>query len=111
MTNRSNNPNLSGQPGQPDESRRGFLATTAALAGAAILAGCKAGGSSAQPNTIATFEAPKAKPRLPVKDGEPIKMGVIGLGGPGGCAMGLNHVISFANFNKNGEEKVEIAAI
>ncbi|MBI1189705.1 MAG: hypothetical protein GC200_03365 [Tepidisphaera sp.] len=99
------------KPAHIDESRRGFLAGAAALAGAALI-GSRAG-AAAQPGSVtpAAFTPPKAKARKAVKDGEPIRMGVIGLGGPGGCAMGLNHVISFANFNKDGQEKVEIAAI
>ena len=94
-----------------DESRRGFLAGAAALAGAAFIGARPAAASQPGSVTPASFTPPKAKARKPVKDGEPIRMGVIGLGGPGGCAMGLNHVISFANFNKDGQEKVEVAAI
>ena len=97
------------------ESRRRFLATTAGAAAAAAVAG-SVGKAMARP---APFPAPrdeepvgKAKPRIAVKDGEIIRVGVIGIGGnPGACAMGMGHCESLVNLNKKGREKVQVVAI
>ncbi len=92
-------------------SRRRFLATTAGVAAAGALA---AGISAPAPAALRREEqppAPKAKPRTPAKDGEALRIGIIGLGGPNGCAMGLGHALALARFAKNSTEKVEIAAV
>lgn len=82
------------------QSRRSFLAQTAALAGAsAILAHRPA--AAAQPATI-----PKAKARPALKDGDTIRMAVIGPGG-----MGTGHVHAFCNFSAKGEANVEVVAL
>lgn len=93
-----------------DPSRRSFLGGAAAAAGAGLLLGMtgRARGEVIQPPA---GEAVKAKPRVAVKDGEPIRIGVIGLGGPGGCAMGRGHAEAFAEINKKEREKVVVAAV
>lgn len=97
--------NLSGDAGSIEvQSRRGFLAGTAAALGAAALLGRVA---SAQP-----APAPKSDPvPPPPPDAKTLRIGVIGLGGPGGCAMGLGHALSFCDLANAGKEKVEIVAI
>lgn len=86
-------------------SRRSFIGTSAAALGAAVLLGRTAG---AQPATQ-TFEPTLPKP--PGKDAKKLRIGVIGLGGPGGCAMGLNHCHAFVNLNKKERENVQVAAV
>lgn len=97
--------NLSGDAGSIEvPSRRGFLAGAAAALGAAALLGRVA---SAQP-----APAPKSDPvPPPPPDAKTLRIGVIGLGGPGGCAMGLGHALSFCDLANAGKEKVEIVAI
>lgn len=85
-----------------NESRRSFLAKTAALAGAATLAGP----TKMSFAHITKASVAKAKPRVELKDGEVIRMAVIGTGG-----MGTGHCESFATLAKQGREKVEIVAV
>lgn len=97
-------------PGFSD-SRRRFLATTAGAAAATALAAGVARAAAATRPERPTEPAPKAKGRTPVKEGETLKIGVIGLGGPNGCAMGLGHCLNIAGFAKDHKENVQIAAI
>jgi len=87
-------------------SRRQFLAQTTFAAGAAAML---ARSAAARP----PFDgpAPRARPRTPLAKGETLRIGVIGVGGPGGCAMGLYHCLSIAGFSKSGRENVDIAAV
>jgi len=87
-------------------SRRSFLTTAAAGVGASVLLGRPA-------ITRATVPYRSEQPELspPGDAAKTLKIGVIGLGGPGGCAMGLNHCLSFIELAKQGREKCEIAAI
>lgn len=89
--------------GHAGHSRRSFIGHAAAAAGAASLL-AMAGKSSA----ASTPSAPpgKAKARTPLKDGEAIRIGVIGPGG-----MGTGHVHSFCNYAEKNEEKLEIVAL
>lgn len=105
-------------PGQTSESRRQFLQVAAGTVAAAALAGHALARPSGRVINFAPSQpATKAKARVPLKEGDVIKIAVIGLGGPGGCAMGMGHAETFAGFNtpgKNGEqprEKVHVAAI
>jgi predicted dehydrogenase len=92
------------------ESRRRFLATTAGTAAVAALA-AGVGRASARPE-VPAGPAPKAKGRVAVKDGDPIRVGVIGIGGtPGACAMGLGHCLSLVDIAKNGRENVQVVAV
>lgn len=90
---------------KPNHSRRSFLTASATALGAAALLGkpASARGSSTM--------LPDPEPTAPPADAKTLKIGVIGLGGPGGCAMGLGHCLAFADANNKGKEKVEIAAV
>jgi predicted dehydrogenase len=88
---------------ETEASRRQFLASSALFAGAAaaLSAGCQslAGGSA----SIAPVKAGK---RTPVKDGEPIRIGIIGVGG-----MGTGHLEGLLGTTPGGRENVQIVAI
>ena len=97
------------------KSRRSFLATTAGAAAAAALAS-SVGRAMAKPAPIARWDdqpVGKAKGRVALKDGEPIRVGVIGIGGePGACAMGLGHCESLTkNIAAKGRENVQVVAV
>jgi len=84
-------------------TRRQFLGATA-FAGIAAAAASGAG-----PRTVFSYvpqPTGKSKPRVALKDGDVVNMAVIGTGG-----MGTGHCEAFANFGKNGAEKVKIVAI
>jgi predicted dehydrogenase len=99
--NRSSHP---ADPQQPESaaSRRQFLASSALFAGAAaaLSAGCQSLGGSA------SLAVPKAGKRTPVKDGEPIRIGIIGVGGMGG-----EHCNQLINTTPSGRENVQVVAI
>ncbi len=99
----------SGHDDQGDvQSRRGFLAGTAAALGAATFLGRVAAGQPApQPAPEPKFEAVPPPP----PDARTLRIGVIGLGGPGGCSMGLGHAQALCDLANAGREKVEIVAI
>lgn len=105
----SHDPNPTHPTSSVDPSRRSFLAQAAALAGTAAVAGIASARQPSKPQAKA--RAAKAAPRVQVKDGETIRVGVIGPGGPNGCAMGMGHCLALARINKKGAEKVTIAAI
>lgn len=117
-----------GQPSIGQPSRRGFLAGAGLLA-AAAMAGKLPGSASAavasstsgaatdaargQPIDLAgtgglkpTGDAPKAKARVPLAEGEVIKMAVIGTGG-----MGTGHCEAFTTLAGKGLDKVQIVAL
>ncbi len=112
MNTESNN----GQSNQDfSKSRRQFLATTAGAAAAAALAS-SVGRAMAKPAPIARWDdqpVGKAKGRVALKDGEAIRVGVIGIGGePGACAMGLGHCESLTkNIAAKGRENVQVVAV
>jgi predicted dehydrogenase len=89
---------------ESSQSRRHFLAGSAATLGAAALLGKIA----AAQNQV-TAAAPESA-ALPA-DAKKLRIGVIGVGGAGGCAMGLGHCHALISINKKGREKVEVAAI
>lgn len=97
----------------PSHSRRQFLQTAAGAAAITALgAGLAAPRASAGVVPQNTGPAPKAKPGVRPKDGETIRVGVIGIGGePGACAMGLGHCSALANIAKSGKENVQVVAI
>ena len=81
-------------------TRRGFLAASALFAGAAAaLAGCRTSGAA--PLALA-----RPGRRVPLRDGQTIKVGVIGVGGMGG-----EHCDQLARTRKRGEADVEVVAI
>ena len=94
-----------------DPSRRGFLlATAAGLAGAGSLLsayGASAStSSSARSSALNNQPAPKARPRVQVRDGEPVRMAVIGTGG-----MGTGHCQSFIHLTNQGRMNVQVVAV
>jgi len=84
----------------PDPSRREFLGAAAAVAGAGALFSGR--------TSLAGSQAPirKARPRVPVRDGEPLRIGVIGPGG-----MGTGHVDRISKLAQEGRENVQIVAL
>jgi predicted dehydrogenase len=90
-------------PESQGQSRRSFLGQAAVLAGATSLIGAAAGKASAR---VAFAEPGKAAERTPLKDGETIRIGVIGPGG-----MGTGHIHSFCDFAAKKQENIEIVAL
>ncbi|MDP1662635.1 MAG: Gfo/Idh/MocA family oxidoreductase [Phycisphaerales bacterium] len=88
-----------------EATRRQFLQAAAATAALGALAG-SAAASSRSIRYENRQPAGKAKPRTPLKDGETIRMGVIGVGG-----MGQGHCAAFPNLSRNRGANVEVIAI
>ncbi|MEB3323246.1 MAG: Gfo/Idh/MocA family oxidoreductase [Synechococcaceae cyanobacterium] len=84
----------------PQPSRRAFLAHTAAFGAGTFLASCAAPGRFPRKPSV------EKAPRVPLGEGEPIRMGVIGTGGMGG-----GHCHAIINLNQAGEESVQIVAL
>ncbi len=97
--------NESDREPQLNKSRREWLAMTAALAGAGLLANS----SYAAVTNLAAQQKRKARPHP--KPDEVIRMGVIGIGAPSTPAMGFGHVQRICALAKEGKEKVQIVAI
>jgi predicted dehydrogenase len=102
-------------PHATDTSRRGFLAAAAAAAGGAAAAGTAAGLFAAPAWAKGGVGAPlirtdepivKAAPRVPLKEGDPIRMAVIGTGG-----MGTGHVEGFIRLSKARGANVQVVAV
>ncbi|MCC6676094.1 MAG: Gfo/Idh/MocA family oxidoreductase [Phycisphaerales bacterium] len=91
---------LNGMNAEERRSRREFLAWTAGAAGAATVIGNAA--VAAAPR----FEVLPGRPVKPPKEGEVIRMAVIGTGG-----MGTGHCAAFANLNTARQAKVQIVAL
>ena len=88
---------------QPAPNRRTFLTQAAALAGAGIgLTSASALGRQKDERTATRH----TKARLQVKDGEPLRIGVIGTGG-----MGSGHCGAIVGQVKNGEYDAQIVAV
>ncbi len=111
----TDNPGNHNKPRNPDraiaDARRDFLKTAAVIAGAGLtasaLSGCASGGS---PGALVGSDSLRPLGRgaapNPPKDGEPIRLAVIGTGG-----MGRGHCGALAAFNRDGRESVEIVAV
>lgn len=105
----------SSSPDTAGASRRQFLGAAAGALAVASLAG-HAAASSRRPFAPDEMQPggpiPKGAKRAELKDGQTIKLGVIGMGGPGLGGMGRGHVYRFVQFaNIEKKENVEIAAI
>jgi predicted dehydrogenase len=87
-------------PTTPGESRRAFLAKTAALGAATLLASCASSSRFGRRRSLA------AAPRVPLAQDETIRMGVIGTGG-----MGTGHCQSIINLAQAGQVNVQIVAL
>lgn len=86
------------------ESRRTFLAQTAALAGVAVIGGSASGGSIGARELLPSVKSMNAA-KAP-KDGEPIKMAIIGTGGMGG-----GHLHSIISLTQQGKTNTHIVAV
>lgn len=95
MTSHSNLPRL------PSKSRREMLALSAAAMAGACVAG--KGGKS--------YTATRGADRRRAQPGEPLKIGIIGMGAPSTPAMGFAHLQRFCALAKEGHENVSVVAI
>lgn len=86
-----------------ETTRREFLARTAAAAGAAAIV---SGAGAAE-----EFTVPRAEPRAPLGPDDPVRIGIVGIGAPGMCAMGAGHIDAFVSLAKQGRANVTIAAL
>lgn len=86
------------------QTRRQFIANTVVAAAAtSVLASCA---STSSTKTGRVTAVPKAKARVPVGEGEDIRMAIIGTGGMGG-----GHMHAMMNFHNKGMEKVRVVAL
>lgn len=104
-----NDPHANKAAEQTSQSRRDFLAATMAAAAATTVLGSCA--SSSTSTAVAMKQEdfgplPKAQPRIPVGEGETIRMAIIGTGG-----MGQGHMHAFMGFAERKEENVQIVAL
>jgi predicted dehydrogenase len=111
MTDMPQNPDQPRKARPVADARRDFLKTAALLAGAGLTASAMSGcASSGSPGALVGSDSLRplgrgANPKPP-KDGEPVRMAVIGTGG-----MGRGHCGAFTAFNRDGRENVEIVAV
>lgn len=91
---------------RPGDSRRTFLAQSAALASVAMIGSHAGAGSFSAANIIPTVK--NAKGTTPKPD-EPIRMGIIGTGGMGGGH--LNSIISLAQQGKTNTHIVAVCDV
>ena len=87
-------------------SRREFITNAAAIAGSAALLGAASYASGQTIGLPETARIPKAGKRTPVKDNEPVRLGVIGVGG-----MGSGHVSAILKINQEKQADVQIVAL
>ncbi len=85
------------------DTRRSFMAKSAALASVAMLGACATEQSRSVADLTPTIQP--GKPVLP-KDGEPICMGIIGTGG-----MGTGHLHSIMALTEQGKTNTRIVAV
>ena len=99
----SETPNDRHQSASTGPSRRSFLATGAAMAGAAAIFGVAGTSTRVTAGLKPTVKAGKLNPP---KNGETIRMAVIGPGG-----MGTGHCHAFTTFRQDGRANVDIVAV
>lgn len=87
-------------------SRRDFIARSAALAGTAVVLGTAASKSEAKIGLPRDAKIPKSGKRAPLGPDDPIKIGVIGVGG-----MGTGHVNAMLGINERKEANVQVVAL
>ena len=93
---------MSQHPEHSSPSRRDFIAVAASALAAATVAG-SAGAATRVVRFQPTKDIPKAKPRAALKEGETIRIGLIGMGGPGQGQMGTGHAQAFTSLAKAGK--------
>ncbi len=86
------------------QSRREFLARTAAATGAAAIL------TGAATEAVAR-QVPKARPRTPLGPDDPVRIAIVGIGAPGMCAMGSGHIDAFVSLAKQKKANVKVAAL
>jgi len=91
---------------QSQTTRRDFLTGTVATVAAGSLLSAAYGSTRQMTTTQPAGPLPTAKPRVPVEDGQDIRIGIIGTGGMGG-----GHMHAIMGFAANGLEKVKIVAL
>ncbi|MGD9690727.1 MAG: Gfo/Idh/MocA family protein [Phycisphaerales bacterium] len=87
-------------------SRRDFLGTAAGSLAAAAIAGVGAGAARASAGVRLDEPVGKAAKRAALKEGQTIRMAVVGTGG-----MGTGHCGAFAKLNKERGANVEVVAL
>lgn len=90
-------------PGAIDRSRRSFLATSAAMAGAAALLGVAGSAKAAERKIAPTVRAGRISPP---KSDEPVRIAVVGVGG-----MGTGHCNAIINLTKRGACNAQVVAV
>jgi predicted dehydrogenase len=92
------------------DSRRDFLKAAALVAGAGLTATALSGCASGSPGALAGSDSVTPRPLgaapKPPRDGETIRLAVLGVGG-----MGRGHCSAFARFAKDGDADLEIVAV
>ncbi len=98
---------------QHTPSRRDFLSTAGSLAAGSLALGALAGLAHAKPALRGADDKPiaKAKPRVPADPAKPLRIAIVGTGGPNGCAMGLGHALSIIALAEDKKVNAEIVAI
>lgn len=105
MTDTTNTPADQPKPNGP--SRREFITRTAALAGtAAMLGAVSKAQAQDQIGLDPKAKTPKSAKRASLKEGDPIRIGVIGVGG-----MGTGHVHAMLGINERKEANVQVVAL
>ncbi|MCA3004119.1 MAG: Gfo/Idh/MocA family oxidoreductase [Planctomycetaceae bacterium] len=94
-----------------DTSRRSFLATTAGALAATALASTTLGKGDEARIGAGTAKVPTAAKRAPLAKDGTIKLGLIGMGGPGQGSMGTGHATAFTNLVGKGRENAEFVAL
>ncbi|GAB4108157.1 MAG: Gfo/Idh/MocA family oxidoreductase [Phycisphaeraceae bacterium] len=87
-------------------NRREFLTRTAALAGSAMVLGAAAAKGRAEITLPKDAPVPKSGPRAALGENDPIRLGVIGVGG-----MGTGHVHAMLGINERKEANVQVVAL
>ncbi|MEZ6193486.1 MAG: Gfo/Idh/MocA family oxidoreductase [Phycisphaerales bacterium] len=107
MTDKSNTP--TDQPRPQGPSRREFITRTAAIAGTAAILGTAAKTQAQAQERIGldpNAKTPKSAKRAPLGENDPIRIGVIGVGG-----MGTGHVHAMLGINERKEANVQVVAL
>ena len=94
------------QPRPSGPSRREFITRTAALAGTAAILGAASSQSKAQIGLDPNAKTPASAKRAPLGENDPIRIGVIGVGG-----MGTGHVHAMLGINERKEANVQVVAL
>jgi predicted dehydrogenase len=92
-------------PSSQDATRRDFLRHSTALLSAGALLAAASSAQARVPGDVSTVPPP------PPAGSKRLRLAVIGTGGPGGCAMGLGHALSFLDLDAKQKANCEIAVV